>query len=356
MKTANLGCVIFLYFLLITAPVFCQQTYQPRMSADQANRWYGKWGWPRGCNFQPSTAINQLEMWQKGTFDRFTIDRELGWASDLGMNCMRVYLHHAAWTQDRDGFKKRIKKYLAIANRHGISTIFVFFDDCWNANYSVGKQPDPVPGVHNSGWICDPGDLLFRDSSLVATLESYVKDILLTFKNDKRILLWDLYNEAGNSGYKNKSLPLLEQVFKWGRDVHPSQPLTSGIWNGSTKEMKEFILSNSDIITYHNYQDSLSHQKEIEELKKFGRPLICTEYMNRRDNSTFQTIMPMLKANHIGAINWGLVAGKTNTIYAWDQPVKNGAEPKIWFHDILRKDGTPFSQKEIDIIKSQTKE
>ena len=122
---------------------------------EQANEWYKQWGWLRGCDFIPSTAINQMEMWQADTFDPVTIDRELGWAEDIGMNCMRVYLHHLVWETDKEGFKKRINEYLTIADKHHISTIFVFLDDCWNPTYQAGKQPEPQPGVHNSGWARD---------------------------------------------------------------------------------------------------------------------------------------------------------------------------------------------------------
>jgi len=54
----------------------------------------------------------------------------------------------------------------------------------------------------------------------------------------------------------------------------------------------------------------------------------------------------------VGAYFWGFVAGKTQTIYPWDSWTKNYTEePKVWFHDILRKDGTPFDAKEVSFIK-----
>jgi hypothetical protein len=62
--------------------------------------------------------------------------------------------------------------------------------------------------------------------------------------------------------------------------------------------------------------------------------------------------MPMLKAEKIGAFNWGLVAGKINTIFKWGEPMPDLEEPPLWFHDIFRKSGTPFSQEEINVIKS----
>lgn len=325
-------------------------------STQKASQWYEKNPWLSGCNFQPSTAINQLEMFQAETFDPTTIDRELGWAQQLGFNTMRVYLHHLLWTTDNAGFKKRLDQYLTISSKHGIRTIFVFFDDCWNDTYAPGKQPTPKPGIHNSGWVRDPGTMIYHHPDTLKVLERYVKDIMSTFGKDERVLLWDLYNEPGNNKQFDKSLPLLKSVFAWARAVNPSQPVSAGIWNGDEnfKNLNAFQIANSDVITYHNYRYVDNHKMMIDSLKKYNRPLICTEYMARRNGSLFQIIMPILKQNKVGAINWGFVAGKTNTIFAWNTPVTNGEEPELWFHDILRQNGTPFSEDEVKVIKKLT--
>jgi hypothetical protein len=130
--------------------------------------------------------------------------------------------------------------------------------------------------------------------------------------------------------------------------------LSSGIWNKDLHELNAYQLASSDVITYHDYQPPTAHQRTIDTLKAYGRPLICTEYMARPRNSTFANTMPMLKREHIAAINWGLVAGKTNTKYAWDSPMPNGAEPKLWFHEIFRPDGRPYDPKETALIRSLT--
>lgn len=330
------------------------QSLKKIWTMDQAKAWQAENGWLRGSNFNPSTAINQLEMWQVESFDPETIDRELGWAEDIGMNCMRVYLHHLAWEVDKEGFKARIKQYLDIADSHGIKTIFVFFDDCWNATYAAGKQPEPKPGIHNSGWVRDPGELIFLDENLMSLLEVYVKDILTTFKDDKRIAIWDLYNEPGNNDLGNSSMPLLRNVFRWAWEVRPSQPLSAGVWRMSLADLVKYQLENSDIITYHSYSAPEGHQAKIDTLRTLGRPMVCTEFMARRNNSLFSNIMPMLKEQNIGAINWGLVAGKSNTKYAWGEPIPDGSDPPLWFHEIFRPDGTPYKQEEIDVIKSLT--
>lgn len=323
-------------------------------SQEKAKTWYAQQQWLVGADFIPSTAINQLEMWQADTFDPKTIDRELGYAQGIGMNVMRVFLHHLAWQQDPEGFKKRMDEYLAISSKHGVKTMFVFFDDCWNKVPKAGKQPAPKPGIHNSGWMQDPGQPASDNAANSPVLEKYVKDVLKRFANDKRILLWDLYNEPGNSDKGNRTLPLLKSVFKWARQVNPSQPISAGVWRWDLEDLNKFQIANSDIVTYHDYTPEGDHLKTVQFLKMNGRPLICTEYMARPRNSLFGTVLPMLKKENVGAINWGFVSGKTNTIYAWDTPMPDGKEPKLWFHDIFRKDGTAYIPEETNLIKKLT--
>ena len=322
-----------------------------RWSSEKAKKWYAGHSWMNGANFIPSTAINQLEMWQADTFDPQTIDRELGWAESLGFNTMRVYLHSLAYKQDPAGFKDRMDRYLTIAEKHQVKTIFVFFDDCWNKLGFIGKQPAPQPGIHNSGWVQDPGDPAHTDKENFPSLEKYVKDVMRHFARDKRILLWDLYNEPGNSNKLDSSLPLLTKVFEWARSANTDQPITAGLWRWDFENLNAFQIANSDIITYHNYEAPEWHKRVLMILKTHDRPLICTEYMARTKNSTFANTLPLLKAQNVGAINWGLVAGKTNTIYAWDTPLKDGSQPTDWFHDIFWQNGRIYRTAETDLIK-----
>ena len=342
---------LILLFLVLNFSVQGQKIW----TATQSNDWYNKQPWLVGCNFIPSTAINELEMWQAETFDSKTIDRELGWAQDLGFNVVRVYLHNLAWETDKEGFKKRIREFLTITEKHKIKVLFVLFDDCWLPDPKPGRQPEPIPGVHNSGWLRAPGPAIVGDVEKWDVLELYVKDILIQFRNDNRILMWDLYNEPGNSDMTEISFPFMQEIFRWAWSVRPSQPLTCATWNGGEKfkRYNDFQLQNSDVITFHNYSDAKNLQVEILRLQKHGRPLICSEFMARTNNSTFEKNLPVLKKYNVGAINWGLVSGKTNTIFPWGS--KEGTpEPAVWFHDIFRKDGSAFSEKEVKMIKELT--
>lgn len=359
----------FILVLLLSVSVFAGTKWTEK----QANEWYAKQPYLVGANYVPASAINQLEMWQADTFDEKRIDLELGWAASLGMNTMRVFLHDLAYSQDPQGFKKRLDRFLTIADKHKIKPMLVFFDSVWNPNPQIGKQPTPKPGVHNSGWVQSPSAKTLQNPAEYARLEKYVKDIVGTFTKDSRINSWDLWNEPDNrNGHENakNDAPnkielvnkLLPQTFAWARSVNPTQPLTSGVWKGDYPNKQVFDsteqiqIDNSDIVTFHSYDPPEEFEKRIKFLQKFNRPIICTEYMARPRGNTFVGVLPMMKKYNIGAINWGFVQGKSQTNYPWDSWDKPYIEyqPWIWFHDIFRTDGTPYLREEAELIKQIT--
>jgi hypothetical protein len=365
MKRALAAIVLFLGL------ANCSYAQAARWTEETANDWYASQPWLVGSNYIPSTAINELEMWQASTFDPQRIDAELGWAQSLGLNTMRVFLHDLLWKQDPEGFKKRINIFLTIAQKHKIRPLFVLFDSCWDANPKLGKQHAPTPGVHNSGWVQSPGAAALKDPSEYPRLEAYVKGVAGAFANDKRILGWDVWNEPDNtndgsyasSEPRNKVelvLGLLPRVFEWAREARASQPLTSGVWKGDWSSldklgpMERIQLALSDVISFHSYDKPEVFEKRVLSLQQYHRPIVCTEYMARGNGSTFQGTLPLARKYHVAAINWGLVAGKTQTYLPWDSwknPYTN-REPKVWFHEIFRTDGQPYSQDEADFIRT----
>ena len=340
-----------------------------RWSPDRANTWYQAQGWPVGANFITSNATNQLEMFQPGTYDPRRIDTELGWARFHGLNSVRVFLHDQLWAQDSRGFQTRLAQFVGIAARHRIKPLFVLFDSCWDPSPKLGRQHAPTPGVHNSGWVQSPGAERIDDRRYTGTLQDYVTGVLTQFRNDDRVLGWDLWNEPDNPAnqYRNversdkleRVADLLPQVFAWARSVDPGQPLTSGVWDGewgdpaSRGTIAGIQLANSDVISFHSYAEPATFESRIAELTPQGRPILCTEYMARPMGSTIDSILPIAKRHNVGAINWGLVAGKTQTYFPWDSwNHPYAAVPKVWFHDLLRPDGTAFQNNESQTIKT----
>jgi hypothetical protein len=377
MTHSSVLSVVLVATVLLAGP--CARATE-RWTPEQANAWYAKQPWLVGSNFGPSTAINQLEMWQADTFDPKTIDRELGWAQDLGFTSMRVFLHHLLYEQDPEGFLKRLDQYLQIADKHKIGTMFVLFDSCWDPNPELGKQREPKKGVHNSGWVQSPGNDDLQNAAREPALEKYLKGVVGRFKDDKRVQVWDIWNEPDNTNNNSygkdnlktdlpaeakhpRVLSLLPKAFAWARDAGATQPLTSGLWLGGHKAdpkqltpIEKAQLDNSDVITFHCYDPQPGMAQWVANLKAYNRPLLCTEYMARPNGSRFDPILGYLKEQKIAAYNWGFVAGKTNTIFAWNtwQKPEAKAEPDVWFHDIFRPDGSVFDKKEVEYIKSVT--
>lgn len=374
-KITNIVLLTFLFvFGSCSSAVEEKEDTLGRWSAEKANQWYEETGWLIGANFNPSTAINQLEMWQAETFDPETIDKELSWAAGIGFNSMRVYLHDLVWKDDPEGLLERMEQYLEIADSHGIGTMFVLLDGVWHPYPVLGEQPTPIPHVHNSGWVQSPNIHVLADPDKWGYLEEYVKGVISHFSDDKRIHVWDLYNEPDNTNnvaygdieLENKremAFRLLQDSFRWAREANPSQPVTSGLWYGdwsvheNMKEIDRFMVENSDVISFHSYDGPETMEQRIEYLQRYNRPIFCTEYMARPRGSTFKAELPILKNHNVSGYNWGFVAGKSQTIYPWDSwETAYTAEPGLWFHDIFRSDGTPYDEDEAEFIKSITLE
>ena len=344
---------------------------QARWTAEHANSWYAKQPWLVGANYVPSDAINELEMFQAATWNPALNDKELSLAEGVGMNTVRVFLQDQLWQGDPQGFAQRLDAFLTIASKHGIRPLLVLFDSCWEPNPRLGPQHPPIPGVHNSGWVQSPGKQRLLDPAAAPQLEAYVKGVVGRFANDERILGWDVWNEPDNKGgdlvadeaAKVKRVDeLLPQVFAWARSVHPVQPLTSGVWRGNwsdpaqESETTKIQLRESDVLSFHDYSWPEQFEARILSLQPLGRPILCTEYMARGAGSTFDGSLPLAKKYKVAAINWGLVAGKTQTYLPWDSWQRPYVElqPTVWFHEVFREDDTPYRPHEVELLRQLT--
>lgn len=375
MTTNRAALRLMLTLLLAFGPVVGPASAAGRWTEQQANDWYARQGFLVGANYLPANAINELEMWQAETFDAGRIDLELGWAAGLGMNTMRVYLHDLAYASDPAGFLARMDQFLAIAARHRIRPMFVLFDSVWDPFPVIGPQRPPRPGVHNSGWMQSPGKVALEDPTQHPRLAAYVTAVVARFKDDPRVLAWDLWNEPDNMNDpaylslepKNKVelvLALLPQVFAWAREAAPTQPLTTGVWKGGDwsktdqlTAMERLQIHLSDVISFHSYDPPDQFEARVRQLQGYKRPLLCTEYMARGNGSTFQGVLPLAKRHNVAAINWGLVQGKAQTHLPWDswrRPYVD-REPAVWFHEVFRPDGTPYDPKETALIRELTR-
>ena len=222
--------------------------------------------------------------------------------------------------------------------------------------------------MHNSGWVQSPGAEILADPSRQDELEGYVSRVIGRFRDDERVLAWDLFNEPDNPNpaYRDRELTdkaerateLLTKIYPWARAAGPSQPITAGIYGpdwddlDTTSDIRGLMLNESDVISFHSYHPPNGLRERIDALEPYGRPILLTEYMARGAGSTFEGALPLLRERNVGAYNWGFVSGKTQTIYPWDSWARvYEAEPDPWFHDVLRPDGEPYREQEVELIR-----
>lgn len=395
--------LLFAFIMILNSTIKAQDfsTTEPvdgQWTKERVNSWYSKLDWLVGCNYYPATAINQIDMWQESTWDPKQIEKELGWAESIGMNTLRVYLHDMVWADDEKGLYKRMDQFLEMCDNHDIRPWFVFFDDCHYPGPKLGVQPLPVRKYHNSGWVnCPARDVALRYAAHETTadeekqLKNYVQKTMKRFKNDDRVLLWELYNEPGHGTGENgdmgssiktktsmgdKSARLVYDSWVWAREVNPSQPITSCTAGAVGLKNKAINRINSDLHSIHCYKSAPEFKALIEDYQADGRPVIMTEWLARPEGNTPETVLPMMKEMGVGALCWGFVSGKSGTIWAWSSRLVDGKprnlinerkagnvvcegesmpEPELWFHDLLRADGTPYIESEIELFRELTK-
>ncbi|QBY00802.1 1,4-beta-xylanase [Rhodophyticola sp. CCM32] len=361
------------------------ETLNPRWDADKAWQWKASHPWIVGCNFLPGYAVNFVDMWHKETYDPLAINRELGWAASVGMNAVRVNLQYLQWVDDIAGQTRIFESFLEIASRNNIMVVPCLFDDCGFSGdpANADLQPDPRPGVHNGRALASPGREIVMDRSQWSFCLDFLQDVIGKFKDDPRILFWDIYNEPGNGAIflnaattrdvraelEPNSLDFLKQAFDAAVHVNPIHPLTSGAWRHGDFDnvtvpddipyqnaIDQAMLQMSDIISFHGYVTVERMEVLIAYLNKFGRPLFCTEWMARPMGSRIQDQLPVLRQHEVGAFQWGLVKGRSQTHIPWpkviaDHPQASG-EASEWFHDLLHPEGMPYDPSEIKTIRT----
>ena len=323
-----------------------------RWAARRIWDWYDSLGTVKGVNYIPRTAVNSVEMWMAETFDPETIDEELGWARSAGYTSIRVQLQPVVWKADSDGFLDRVDRLLELAAKHGLRVVPVLFDDLDLAGEPprAGAQSEPVPGEHNARWVSGPGRAAVTDRAQWPDLERYVKDVLGRFRRDGRVLYWDLYNTAGNSGLGEESLPLMDQTFNWAREIDPAQPLAVAAWREFGSAMAARKLERSDLITFHSYDNVESIEARLMLLKRYERPIICSDWLMRQTGNDFEKVLPLFAAYRVGWFNQGLVAGKTQLEIQQAQ-FRSPTDPDLWQQAVLHPDGTPYRERELELIR-----
>ena len=347
-----------------------------RWSKEKAWKWYNSHTWIRGCNYMSADCVNRVDQWQALHFEERmkTTEEELRLMRELGFNSVRLILEYVVWEKEHDSFLTRFERYISLLDKYGISAMIVLANDCMPPKTELWKMPDIGEQAYDVGYHggrkhsqhgrhAGPAPHYYFDEH--ESCEKYfemVNEIVTLYKNDPRILMWDLFNEPGNSQRSGITLPILKRMVEVVRKINPSQPLTIGAWccdKNYEFSMPEdvFAIENSDIITYHNYSTYEEHVRVIKHLKKFDRPLINTEWLARCTGNTVFENFPLFYLENIGCYNWGFVAGKYQTYEPYEAHWQWYGEDKRapidftkWFHDLYRPSLRPYDPRETELI------
>jgi len=319
-------------------------------SPEKAWAWYKAKPWIVGWNYTPTTCVNATEWWQdeKKVTDSI-IHRDLRLGEQLGYNSIVVYLQYLVWEKDSAYCKDRFSKFLALAESHHMTVSPVFFDDvnfvCGSGdncgNSKLGDQGEPNPNLLMSQWAASPGPTMVLDAANRPKFKRYVQDFIRTFGQDKRILMWDLYNEPSNSGLGTRTFPLVELAFQWVREIGASQPLTVSEWSG---QGNGWPYNLSDVASFHGYMNNSGLLGRINALRSAQRPIICTEWLARQAGTDIALDLPLLKRQGVGAIQWSVINGRMHCERSW---TSFGSSNNPWFHDVLYNDGKPYKADEV---------
>ena len=351
-----------------------------RWTITEANEWYSRQGWLRGCNFIGSDCANRLDMWQSYKSDEklATAERELALAQKIGFNVVRVWASFDVYLAEPDSYFEIFEKYVALCDKYGQKMVVVLAHEedlprgevfvpreMGEQKYALGRHQGRFPLTPEQKAMTPYHYLEYPE--LKDKFLDMVRQTVMRYANDERILVWNVLNEPGIH-LGNRALDILKLLFKTVRELDPIQPLCADIWhkpeNGKlATEVDELSYELSDIISLHSYWPYETLVTEIAYHKKnSGRPIFLTEWLLRIQGSNVNEIYPMLWLENIANCCWGFVVGKTQTNEPWSNMWDEWDEGKgrnydftKWMHDLFRPNLRPYDPYEIELIEKFNK-
>jgi hypothetical protein len=220
----------------------------------------------KGLNYYPS-AKPWGYMWLQ--WDGPLVEHELGRAKrELGINTVRAlvpYRRVEGWSDGMGNVNSsmlgRLREFVEIAGRHDLKVIVTLFD--WHD----GVSP---PGSAQEGYEL-----------------SYLRTIVDAFKDDDRVLMWDIHNEpdhypAWGAGQATDVVGWLARMSDAIRAIDTRHPLTVGVgkwgslWHPGADGRT--IADISDVISVHSYDAAAFGTMVAETKARTPKPLLLEEF------------------------------------------------------------------------------
>lgn len=198
-----------------------------------------------------------------------------------------------------------------------------------------------------------------------AYLEQRVRETIRHFRGDKRIIMWDIWNEPALSGEAcHKQMEWIRRIAQWCREEGCTQAITASIlWDpeisasggNSYTAVRREAEQEMDLHNFHDYVMQENHSANINYIinrykKLDNRPLVCTECLTRPDGSGVAMSLSEFSKHKIGFYTWGLYASDHNWEVKWGRSTYYAYEPM--FHNLLYAGGDPVSEDELSYIKN----
>lgn len=341
----------------------------------QANEWYQKLGWLRGCNFIGSDCANRLDMFQKYKSEEklATAERELALCQKIGFNTVRLWANFDVYYAEPDSYMEIFDRYIDLCDKYGqkVMVVLAHEEDLPRGDVFIPKKMGEQPYALGYHFGRDPLSEEEQAKEERHYLEypelrekylEMVRSTVRKYAHDERVFCWNVMNEPGIT-LGDRALELLPILFDTVRAEDPEQPLCADIWRGfengkAESAAEQLALELSDVISFHCYSPYWKVVVRIKELQKLGRPLFMTEWLNRVNHSTVEEIYPLLYLENIANYCWGFVVGKTQTNEPWDvmwEQYERGERRDYdftkWQHDLFRTNGRPYDPNEIKLIR-----
>ena len=347
-----------------------------KWTCEEANAWYEKQGWLRGCNFIGSDCANRLDMFQsyKSEQKLETAERELALCQKIGFNTVRIWANFDVYYAEPESYMEIFDKYIELCAKYGqkVMVVLTHEEDLPRGDVFVPKkmgEQEYALGEHQGRKQLSAEEKAIPEKHYMEYPElhdTYIEMIRRTvekYKNDDRIFCWNIYNEPGIILGTDRSIKIMTELFELVRSLDPIQPLCADVWrsirNGdfSTKE-EGVAVELSDVISFHSYQAYEKLVAEIRFLQKFNRPLFQTEWLHRINHNDVHNVYPLLYLANVSNYCWGFVIGKTQTNEPWPclwEEWDRGEGEKYdftkWQHDLFRPNLRPYDPREIMLIE-----
>ena len=348
-----------------------------KWTIEEANEWYEKQGWLRGCNFIGSDCANRLDMFQsyKSEEKLATAERELALCQKIGFNTVRLWANFDVYYAEPDSYMEIFDKYIDLCAKYGQKVMVVLTHEedlprgdvfvpkkMGEQTYALGEHQGRVPMTPEEKAI--PAKHYYEYPELRESFLEMVRKTVRKYAKDERIICWNVENEPGIA-IGDRAIELLEVLFDLVRAEDPIQPLCADVWRGiknddivSNSEKKAYELS--DVISFHSYQsfDRVVSQIRFHQKRGEGRPILLTEWLHRINHNDIFDVYPLLYITNVANYCWGFVLGKTQTHEPWpvmweqwDRGEDHGYDFTKWQHDLFRPNLRPYDPREIALIE-----